>query len=88
MKIYEGMSEWLLSPKRFSEKYPEFPLNTLRYMIFRAKPHMENGTMVPGNGMQEARIIIRIGRKVLIHVPRFFQWLDEKNGAPPGDEAV
>ncbi len=49
----------------------------LRHMIFAASPRYNSkGAKVSGNGMEEAGVIIRLGRKVLIDLDRFDQWLE------------
>lgn len=70
----------LLSVKDFSAQHPTFPTATLRDLIFRSEPRHTAKGKIPGNGLLEAGAILRCGRKVLIDVPRFFQWLDRQNG--------
>lgn len=55
---------------QFVAENPAFTKGGIRFEIF-------NETT---NGLKEAGAIIRNGRKVLVHVPRYFQWLDAKNG--------
>lgn len=57
----------LLTVKQFSQKHPAFPEGGLRHRIFFSKE----------NGLADARVIIRAGRKVLIHEERFFIWLEK-----------
>lgn len=57
----------LLTIRQFSEKYPAFNQGGLRYLIFYAHR----------NGFKKC--IRRVGRKVLLHVPSVFAWVDEQN---------
>lgn len=58
----------LLTIKQFSREYPAFTIGGLRHLIFHADQ----------NGFNKC--IRRVGRKILIHVPSFFEWIDESNG--------
>ncbi|MBF0455563.1 MAG: hypothetical protein HQL72_12205 [Magnetococcales bacterium] len=49
--------------KQFCVRHPAFTIGSLRWLIFHEK----------SNGLEEAKAIIRVGRKVLIHEERFFQ---------------
>ena len=53
---------------QFSENNPAFPIGGLRWQIFN-----ENK-----NGLKASGAIIRIGRKVLINVDRYFDWVDSQ----------
>jgi len=55
----------LLTVKQFSRKHSAFPIGGLRHHIFHERQ----------NGMSEAGVIVRNGRKVLIDEERFFDWL-------------
>lgn len=55
----------LSTVKQFHEHHPAFPEGGLRHRIFHSKT----------NGMLEAGVIIRNGRRVLIDEERFFDWL-------------
>jgi hypothetical protein len=48
---------------QFSKKHPAFSVGSLRWLVFNANT----------NGLDEAKAIIRVGRKVLVHEERFFQ---------------
>jgi hypothetical protein len=60
----------LLTVQQFSEKHPAFTQASLRWQIFNELT----------NGLAEAGVILRVGRKVLIDESRFFDWLDRQNG--------
>jgi hypothetical protein len=51
--------------KQFIEKYPVFTTGGLRSWIFNEH----------SNGLAKSGAIVRIGRKILIHEPKFFKWV-------------
>lgn len=53
----------LFTVNQFTTKHPAFTVGGLRWMIFNAK----------SNGLDDAKAIIRVGRRVLIHEDRFLQ---------------
>ena len=59
----------LLTIRQMTEKHPAFPEGGLRHRIFHAN----------SNGMADAGVIVRNGRRVLIDEEKFFDWL--KRGA-------
>ncbi len=62
--LYIPGYEWLTAP-------------ALRHLLFQAKARFDSrGRPIPGNGLEEIGAIIRIGRKVLIDLDRFDEWLD------------
>lgn len=62
---------------------PEFGYLTerrLRHLIFNAQPrYSASGDVVAGNGLCEAGVIKRIGRRILISVPAFRTWVENQN---------
>lgn len=58
----------LLTVKQFVENYPAFTIGGLRHLIFFERR----------NGFKKC--VRRVGRKVLLHVPSVFEWIDENNG--------
>ena len=60
----------LLTVRQHCEKHHGFTQGGMRHLIF----HEDT------NGLKESGVIIRVGRKVLIHQERFLLWLDAKNG--------
>ena len=58
--------ERLLTVKQLAEKSPAFTESSLRWLIFNAK----------ANGLNRA--LLKVGRRVLIDLPEFEQWLDEQ----------
>ncbi|HIF49930.1 MAG TPA: hypothetical protein EYQ42_00085 [Thiotrichaceae bacterium] len=59
----------LKTVSQFTESNPAFTLGGLRWQIFNEDE----------NGLKEAGAIIRIGRKVLIDVDRYFYWVYSQN---------
>ena len=59
----------ILTPRLFSEKYPAFPIGSVRNLIY----HEDE------NGLKAAGAIKRIGKKIIIDEGAFFLWLDEQN---------
>jgi len=49
-----------------------------RALIFAAESRNTSRGTIPGNGLIEAGVIRRVGRRVLINPPRFFAWVDER----------
>lgn len=56
--------------KQFIEENPAFSEGGVRWQVFNED----------ANGLKASGAILRNGRKVLIHVPRYYKWLDWKNG--------
>ena len=55
--------------------YGPFTQSVLRHLIFNAEERVgSGGTKIPGNGLASA--IVRIGRKVLIDLDRFDDWIE------------
>ena len=62
------MKHNLKTVTQFSEENPAFPIGGLRWQIFNEDT----------NGLKAAGAIVRIGRKVLINVDRYFDWIDSQ----------
>lgn len=57
--------------------------SALRHLIFHAEPSFaSDGQKTRGNGLVEAGVIIRIGRKVLIDLDKFDEWLNQQRQLP------
>ena len=70
-----------LTVAQLTAKHPAFSENSLRALIFAAKPRVgaiRNGaeSILPGNGLAVA--IRRIGRRVLINESEFLHWVDRQ----------
>lgn len=62
------MKHDLKTVTQFAEENPAFPIGGLRWQIFNEET----------NGLKDAGAIVRIGRKVLINVDRYFDWIDSQ----------
>ena len=60
----------LYTVQQFNQKHPAFAIGGLRDRIFHSDK----------NGMKEAGVIVRNGRRVLINEEKFFSWLEGQNG--------
>ena len=69
----------VLTVAQFARRYPAFSEPALRNLIFKAATRDSSAGVISGNGLVEAGAIIRIGRKVLIHEARFFDWIDAQS---------
>jgi len=56
--------------KQFSQSNPAFPESGLRWLIFNSAT----------NGLDKYGVIVRCGRRVIIHNPNFYQWLQHDGG--------
>ncbi len=62
---------------KFSERHSDFiTKSALTNDVFKAKPRHSSKGEIPGNGMLDFGVIVRIGRKVLIDEDAYFRWLD------------
>lgn len=68
---------------QFSKRNKAFTEPSVRNLIFKADPRESTRGTIPGNGLIEAGAIVRIGRKVLIHEGRFFEWVERQGAAGP-----
>jgi hypothetical protein len=57
--------------------YDWLTVPALRHLIFNAESRLNSrGETIPGNGLKEVGAIFRIGRKLLIDLDKFDQWID------------
>lgn len=61
----------LQTVNQFTRNYPAFRAGGLRWQIFNEDK----------NGLKEAGVILRLGRKVLIDVAKYFSWVYSQNEA-------
>lgn len=59
----------LKTVNQFANETPAFTAPSIRWLIFQEKH----------NGLASSGAIVRIGRKVLIDVDKFFDWIDSQN---------
>ncbi len=69
----------LLTVRQFSDKHQAFPQGAIRNLIFLAESRKTSRGIIEGNGLNFA--LLRIGRKLLIDEAKFFQWVDDQQGA-------
>lgn len=60
----------IVTVKQAVKTHPFLTEGGLRFQIFNED----------SNGLKEAGVVLRSGRKVLIDMDRYFTWLDAKNG--------
>lgn len=65
---------------QFAARNPAFSESAIRNIVFKADARKSTRGTIPGNGLIERGALLRLGRKVLIHEGRFFQWI-ESHGA-------
>lgn len=63
---------------QFSERNPAFSKPAVRNLVFKADARKSTVGTIPGNGLIESGAIVRLGRKVLIHEGRFFEWVESQ----------
>jgi hypothetical protein len=66
-----------LTVKQFAARFPAFTEGALRNLIFHAKQRC--GTKGATQGNWVAGSLVRVGRRVLINVPRFFESLEKQS---------
>ena len=67
----------LYTLKKFAERHSDFAtLSSITNQVFKAQPRHSSKGEIPGNGMLDFAVIMRIGRKVLIDEAAYFRWLD------------
>ena len=63
-------TEWAyLTVPQFTEKHRAFTLGGVRSLIFNEH----------SNGLAKSGAVIRVGRKVLLNEPKFFNWVQSQN---------
>lgn len=66
----------LLTVAQFSERYPAWTQAALRNLILNSSERLNSkGDRIPGNALDEAGAILRVGRRVLLSESRFFRWV-------------
>lgn len=66
----------LLTVPQFSERHPAFPQPAIRAHILNSEDRQNSrGEVIRGNGLAEAGVIVRIGRRVYIDEQAFFRWV-------------
>ena len=66
----------LKSIKELAAMDPQFSEAALRYHVHRAYARTtKHGEFLPANGLGEAGAVVRIGRRVLLDVDKFYAWV-------------
>lgn len=66
----------LFTVDQFAERRPAWTPAALRNLIFNANDRVNSrGEQIPGNGLEMAGAIVRVGRRVLIEEEAFFKWI-------------
>ncbi len=66
----------LFTIEQFSERCPAWSQAALRSLVLNSRDRLNSrGERIPGNGLDEAGAIIRVGRRVLLSEGRFFSWI-------------
>ena len=76
----------LLTVEQFSQRNPAFTPAAIRNLIFKAEPRQSSIGTVPGNGLLEARAVLRLGRRVLLDEAKFLQWVEGKAAESRGSK--
>ncbi len=73
----------LYTLKKFAQRHSDFlTLSAVTNQVFKAQSRHSSKGEIPGNGMLNFGVIVRIGRKVLIDEDAYFRWLDaQQKGA-------
>lgn len=59
----------LVTISQFIVENPSFTNGGMRHLVFHAS----------NNGLNDHKAIVRIGRKVMIDIDRFFEWVEAQN---------
>jgi len=59
-----------LTVKQFCDKHKAFAIGGIRALIFNEHE----------NGLAKSGAVVRMGRKILLSEPRFFEWLEASQG--------
>ncbi len=71
----------LFTIPRFAEQHSDHTTRAaVTNQVFKAEPRHSTKGEIPGNGMLEFGVIVRIGRKVLIDEDAYFRWIDAQQG--------
>lgn len=69
----------LRTVEQFADRWSAWTQPALRNLILNAAPRLSSrGDTIPGNGLEEAGAIVRVGRRVLIDEQAFFRWIADQ----------
>jgi hypothetical protein len=67
----------LFTLSKFAERHSDFlTLSSITNQVFKAHPRHSSKGEIPGNGMLDFGVIVRLNRRVLIDETAYFRWLD------------
>ena len=70
----------LFTVAQFSERRPAWTQAALRNLVLNSADRLNSrGERIPGNGLEAAGAVIRVGRRVLIDEGAFFRWVAEQS---------
>lgn len=77
-----GLPRRLSTLGKFAVKYSDFTtLSAITNQHFKSRPRLSTNGIVPGNGMSEFGVFVRLGRRVLVDEDAYFRWLNaQQNG--------
>jgi hypothetical protein len=58
----------------------------LRHLLFKSDSYIKDGEIIKGNGLKESGAVIRIGRKILIDLNYFDEWINSQKDLGEVDE--
>ncbi|SEN29739.1 hypothetical protein SAMN05216404_103298 [Nitrosospira multiformis] len=72
----------LYTLRKFAERNSNFTtLSAITNQHFKSRPRFSTSGIVPGNGMHDFGVFVRIGRRVLVDEEAYFRWLHaQQNG--------
>jgi len=72
----------LFTLPKFSERHSSFTtLSAITNQVFKAKSRLSTKGVIPGNGMEDFGVIVRLNGRVLIDEDAYFRWVDSlQNG--------
>lgn len=75
----EPLPRRLFTLPKFAERHSSFiTLAAITNQVFKAKARQSTKGEIPGNGMEEARAIVRLAGRVLIDEDAYFSWVDSQ----------
>jgi len=71
----------LFTISKFAERHSSFlTISALTNQIFKSNPRKSSKGEIPGNGMLDFGVIVRVGGRVLIDEAAYFAWVDSLQG--------
>lgn len=84
----EVQNRSLFTLKKFAEKHSNFTsLSAITNQVFKSAPRQSSRGVIPGNGMLDHGVIVKVGRRVLIDEAAYFRWIDSIQDSRKGGAA-